>query len=64
MLDFDNNSDKELMYREMLDKVVIHNNNILEVYLKSLPFGIGVKYLTAGRLDNYTVNIEDIMFDK
>ncbi|MCL1858150.1 MAG: recombinase family protein [Oscillospiraceae bacterium] len=61
MLDFDENADRDVLYREILDKIVIYNDNILDIYLKSLPFGIGVKYSTIGRSANYTINIEDIM---
>lgn len=61
MIDFD--ADSELLYREMLDKIVIYNDNFVVIYLNCVPFGVKLHYKTSGRMDNYSIRIDklDIM---
>lgn len=58
MMDF--NADDELLYREVLDKIVIYNENILIVYLTCVPFGVKLHFLSGGRMDKYNVEVDEI----
>ena len=56
MVDID--TDDELIYRELIDKIIIFNDSIVEVYLKCVPFGIRLCYRTTGKMEQYSVRIE------
>jgi DNA invertase Pin-like site-specific DNA recombinase len=51
---------KEPLYRELIDKIVVYNNNMIEIFVVCLPYGIRLKYTTSGRTKNYKVDIEMI----
>ncbi|MGN0371849.1 MAG: recombinase family protein [Enterocloster sp.] len=46
-----------LLYREILDKAVIYKDGRLEIWLKAVPFGIGLKVSSRGRGDSYHTEI-------
>jgi len=48
-----------LLYKEILNKIILYNDRILTVYFHHLPFGLKFKYKTLGRLKTYTVDILD-----
>jgi len=48
-----------LLYKEILDEVILYNDKILIIYLHYLPFGLKFKYKTSGRMDTYKVDILD-----
>ncbi|MGN1410893.1 MAG: recombinase family protein [Oscillospiraceae bacterium] len=54
----------EEICHEVLDKIIIYKNNIIEVFLKYLPMSITLKYFTTGRLSNYKVDFELIKIDE
>jgi len=56
----DVNTDDELLYRELINKIIIRNGNFVEIFLNCVPFGIRIKYFATGKLNNYSVNIEDM----
>lgn len=56
MMDFD--SENELLYKEVLDKIVVYSGNIVVVYLKGVPFGVKLHYRTSGRRDKYRTVID------
>ena len=52
-----NSADSELVYKEIVKHIDVHNDKILDVWLKPLPFGIQLKVKTTGRRDNYMTEI-------
>lgn len=50
-------TDNEMLYRELLDHIIIYKNNEMVIYLKCLPFGIRIRAVTSGRLEDYQINI-------
>jgi len=56
MMNFD--TENGLLYREVLNRIVIHNGNRITVYLNCVPFGVRVNYRASGKKDKYTVEIE------
>ena len=58
MMDFD--ADNELLYREVLDRIVVYNDNVVVVYLNCVPFGIRLQYRVSGRMDKYSVEINSM----
>jgi len=60
LLDIENSDGREAIYHEMLKKIVVYNDKILDIHLNCLPTPIKIKYSVKGRLDNYKVLVEDI----
>ncbi len=58
MMDFD--SRNELLYREVLDRIVVYPGNSVVVYLNCVPFGIKLHYHTFGRMEKYSVVIDNM----
>jgi hypothetical protein len=56
------NADNELLYREVLDKIVVYTGNTVVVYLNCVPFGVKLHYKTSGRMDNYSVEVDEVEF--
>lgn len=48
------------LYREILDKIVICPGNVVEVWLKCVPFGMKLTIHSYGRTKAYTTEILDI----
>ncbi len=59
IMEFD--SANELLYREILDRIVIYNDNVLVIYLSCVPFGVRVKYEVFGKKDKYQVQINEMV---
>lgn len=53
--DFEN----ELFYREAIDRIVIYSGNAMVVYLKCVPFNIKLQYHTFGRMEKYSVVVDN-----
>lgn len=58
ILNFDNSA--EQLFHEVLDKIIIHKNNILEVYIKAIPNAFMLEYNTCGRGQGYHAQINQI----
>lgn len=56
MLSFE--SENEFLYRELVDRIKVFNGNVVEVYMKHLPFGIKLVYSSRGKMDKFKVNID------
>ena len=61
------NEENEMLYREILDKIVVYREsergcNRLVVWLKSLPFGIGLKIKSTGKGEEYCTEILESEF--
>lgn len=54
-MDIDNPS--EMVYKEILDHIDVHKNKVLDIWLKSVPFGIRLKIETEGRSTTYKTKI-------
>ena len=48
----------EEIYTQILDKIIIYKDNIIEIFIKYLPMSITLKYSTTGRLSNYKICFE------
>lgn len=48
----------DLLYHELVDRIILYKNNILVIYLIGASFGVKLHYKTAGRGENYTVATE------
>ncbi len=47
----------EILYREILDKMIIYHDNTVEVWLKCVPFGMKLSVNSYGKNDNYHTDI-------
>ena len=54
--------DNEVIYNEVLDRIDLHKNNVLDVWLKEIPVGIRLKIRTSGRRDSYKTEILETAF--
>ena len=54
--------DNELIYNEVLDRIDLHKNNVLDVWLKEIPVGIRLKIRTSGRRASYKTEILETDF--
>ncbi|MEI3194103.1 MAG: hypothetical protein V8S22_09445 [Lachnospiraceae bacterium] len=43
------NSDNEMVYKEILDHIDVHKNNIIDIWLKEIPFGIQLHFKATGK---------------
>lgn len=50
----------EVMYREVLDKIVVDCHDTLSVRLKGLPSGLRMKVKTTGKKEEYTTEIVEV----
>lgn len=48
----------EEIYTQILDKIIIYKDNVIEIFIKYLPMSITLKYSTTGRLSNYKIRFE------
>ena len=55
LLDVDPDDDNTL--KETLEKAVVYNDGIIDIYLNYVPFGIRLWYKTSGKLDFFTVEV-------
>lgn len=60
IMTFDENN--EILFREVLDHIEIHKGNILDIWLKFLPFGIRLKIKSSGKLNQYKTEILETSF--
>lgn len=56
------NESDEMLYQEILDKMIIHKENIVDVYLKCIPFAIRLKVKSSGRMDFFKTDILETSF--
>lgn len=61
IIDFD--CESEMVYREVLDHMVIYKGRELGIYLKCLPYGIRLKIKTSGKLDEYHTEIIEMRIE-
>ena len=54
--------DNELIYNEVLDRIDLHKNNVLDVWLKEIPVGIRLKIRASGRRASYKTEILETDF--
>ena len=54
------NSDSGVLYRDLLDKIVMYKNNCLAIYLKCLPFGFKLRYKSTGRGAGFSTVINNM----
>lgn len=47
----------ESLYREILDKMVIHHDKTIEVWLKCVPFSMKLSVSSYGKNDDYHTDI-------
>ena len=50
-------ADNEILYKELLNRIVIYPNNTLVIWIKAIPAGFRLKYKTCGCLDVYKTEI-------
>ncbi|MEL7571065.1 MAG: recombinase family protein, partial [Eubacteriaceae bacterium] len=58
IMDFDTES--TLLYREIVDHIVISNGNLITVYLKCVPFGVRLHYESHGKMDRFRIDFDEI----
>jgi len=58
LLDFD--CEGTLLFREVLDRIIVERDRFITIYLKHLPFGLRLRYNTSGRMNNFRVAFENI----
>jgi len=49
-----------ILYKELIDRIVILKDKYLIIYLKHIPFGIKYKYSTKGKLHKYVITLEEM----
>jgi len=52
--------ENDLLYRELLDKIVIHKDKSITIYLNNLAKGIKIEYITTGKKDTFKVAIQSL----
>lgn len=57
ILDFHRPDRKEMLFREVLDQMILFQNRIVIVWMKCIPFGIKLRISTGGRGQNFTTDI-------
>ena len=55
LLDIDPDDDNTL--KEALQKAVVYNDGMIDIYLNYVPFGIRLWYKTSGKLDFFKVEV-------
>ena len=58
MMDFD--FDNDLLYKQVLDKIIVYSENVVVIYLKCVPFGVKLQYHSFGRREKYSVVINKL----
>ena len=58
IMNFD--ADNELLFREVVDHIVISNGNLVTVYLTCVPFGVRLHYSSHGKMETFKVDFESI----
>lgn len=58
----DTESSNEAIYKEILDHIDVHKNYILDIWLKSIPFGIRLKIKATGKRDFFKTEILETSF--
>jgi hypothetical protein len=53
-------SENELLYRDVLDRIVVYSGNVIVVYLNCVPFGVKLHHNSFGRMEKYSVVIDGI----
>jgi len=51
------NLEDEMLYRELIEKVVVRNDNTVDIFLSFVPFGVRVKWDASGKLEKYNVDV-------
>jgi DNA invertase Pin-like site-specific DNA recombinase len=51
-------SGEELAYHRAIDKIKVYRDNIVEIYLICLPYGIRLKYTAYGKMDEYKIDVQ------
>ena len=57
-MDFD--SENEMFYQEVLDRIVVYSGNIVIVYLNCVPFVVKLHYHSFGRMDKCSIEIDEM----
>ena len=52
-------ADNDTALKEVLQRAVVYNNGMIDVYLNYIPFCIRLWYKTSGKLDYFTVEVID-----
>ena len=61
MLDIENLDFRDnLIYGELIDRIIINNGRMVDVYLTCADFRIRLVYRTEGKLDAYKVTITSV----
>ena len=51
--------DDDSTLKGVLQKAVVYNGGIIDIYLKCVPFGIRLRYKTSGKLDFFNVEVTE-----
>ena len=51
------NLEDEMLYRELIGKIVVRNANIVDIFLSFVPFGVRVKWAASGKMEKYSTDI-------
>jgi site-specific DNA recombinase len=62
ILEFNDLSVNEIVFTDLLKRIVVSNANILEIYLKAIPTGIKLHYKSSGKMDTYKVTFDRVEF--
>ena len=54
------NLEDEMLYRELIEKVVVRNDNIVDIFLSFVPFGVRVEWDASGKMEKYNVDVDVI----
>ncbi|MCL1864125.1 MAG: recombinase family protein [Defluviitaleaceae bacterium] len=51
------NSKDEMLYRELVNKAIIRNDNLVDIFISSIPFGVRVRWESSGKMEKYNVDV-------
>lgn len=60
ILEFKDLSANEIVFTDLLKRIVVSNANILEIYLKAIPTGIKLHYESSGKMATYKVTFDKV----
>ena len=46
-----------MLYRELVNKAIIRNDNLVDIFISSIPFGVRVRWESSGKMEKYNVDV-------
>ena len=50
--------ENEMVYRELIEKMIVRNDKIVDMFMNFVPFGVRIKWAASGKMEKYSVDVE------